>query len=91
MNVKTRAKYPAEEIVRRGEEIYGRLRPEVETDENVGKVIVIDIESGDYEMNEDHLTASDAVHARNPDGEFYATRVGYTTLDAMGSSLKRRQ
>ena len=42
----------AEEIARRGEEIYERdLRARLETEENRGKFLVIDIATGAYEID----------------------------------------
>ena len=44
-------RFSNEEIARQGEEIYeNRLRDALETDENIGKVVVIDVETGDYEL-----------------------------------------
>src|SRR5438046_5700544 len=41
----------SEEIDRRGQELYERqIRDHVETQENLGKQIVIDIETGEYEQ-----------------------------------------
>ena len=52
-------RFSNEEIVRRGEEIYTqRLQYEVETEDNIGKIIVIDIETGEYEIDDDALRAS---------------------------------
>jgi predicted aspartyl protease len=51
-------KYSADEIVARGKAIYEqRLRAQLEP-QNVGKFLVIDIETGDYEMDADDLAAS---------------------------------
>jgi hypothetical protein len=48
-------RYSGEKIGRRGQEIYDQtLRPHVETEENIGKITSIDIETGDYEVD-DHL------------------------------------
>ena len=50
----------AEEIARRGEEIYARdLRARLETEENRGKFLIIDIESGAYEIDREDLTATE--------------------------------
>jgi hypothetical protein len=58
--------YTAEEVCRRGEEIYEQqIRALVETG-NRGKFVVIDIETGDYEMDEDELTASKRLLSRAP-------------------------
>jgi hypothetical protein len=47
-----------EEIGRRGQERYERdLRERLETDENIGKIVCIDVETGDYEVAKDGLTA----------------------------------
>jgi hypothetical protein len=84
----SRPRYPAEEIARRGEEIYEReIRARVEPDHR-GKVVVIDIESGDYELDDDHLAAVRRARARNANAELYALRVGYPALGRIGGRLK---
>jgi hypothetical protein len=40
------------ELGERARNLYERLRAEVETPENVGKLIVLDMDSGDYEIDE---------------------------------------
>src|SRR5919198_609560 len=57
-------RYSKEEFARRGDEIYERdLRPHVEAG-NEGKFIVIDIDTGAYEIDADELVASDRLLAR---------------------------
>ena len=52
-------RYSKEEFARRGDEIYDRdIRLRVEAD-NEGKFVVIDIETGDFEVDADELGASD--------------------------------
>lgn len=69
-------RYTKEEFARRGDEIYQRdVRPHVsESDE--GKFVVIDIESGDYEIDSDELAAHDRLLARRPQAQVWLTRVG---------------
>ncbi len=43
---------------RRARELYERLRLVVETPENIGKFIVLDVESGDYEADEQGIKSS---------------------------------
>jgi len=44
----------SEEKWKRGNDLYdSRIRPLVETDENIGKLVQIDVETGDYEMGTD--------------------------------------
>jgi hypothetical protein len=68
--------YSAEEIARRGEEIYERdIRSKVEA-EHGGQFLVIDIESGDYEIDRKALEAEHRLKARHPEGERYLLRIG---------------
>lgn len=74
----------AEEIVERGERIYAeRLRQLLEP-QHVGKVIVIDIDSGDYDLGDDCRAVSDRVAAKHPGAPLYAGRVGYPALYRVG-------
>ena len=74
----------AEEIARRGEETYARLvRPRVDPAEK-GRIVVLDIESGDYVVDDDHLRATRLALERNPNAILYSVRVGYPTLGKFG-------
>jgi hypothetical protein len=75
----TATPYPgitAEEVARRGQELYERrIRHKVEA-EQIGRFLVVDIESGDYEVANDDLSASDRMLARRPKARLYGLRVG---------------
>jgi hypothetical protein len=74
--VKPQPRYSKEEFARRGDEIYEReVRPRIETGDE-GKFVVIDIDTGAYEIDEDELAASDRLLARNPNAQLWVTRVG---------------
>jgi hypothetical protein len=47
---------------------------------------VINVETGDYELGDDHLAVSDRAAARHPGGPLFAVRVGYPTLGWIGAS-----
>jgi len=80
-------RFSSEEIVRRGEQIYAeRLREAVEMDENFGKIIVINIETGEYEINDDPLAASSRALAKHPGAAIYALRIGYDYVHQFGGS-----
>ena len=69
--------YTKEEISALGEKIYQeQIKPLVEPQEK-GKFVVIDILSGDYEIDPEHLAASKRLRERRPDSVRYAGRVGY--------------
>ena len=76
-----------EEIGVLGETIYKeKIKALVEPAEN-GKFIVIDVESGDYELDEDALTASTRLRERRPHGVNYGMRVGYRTAFSLGGGI----
>ena len=80
------------EIARRGEEIYqNALREKIE-ESNIGKLVSIDVETGDYEIGTDAYTDIDAplrLHAKHPDAAVYTLRVGYNAVVALGGVLER--
>lgn len=69
-------RYSKEEFARRGDEMYERVvRPQLQASDT-GKFVVIDIESGAYEVDEDELTASDRLFLRKPNAPAWVVRVG---------------
>jgi hypothetical protein len=79
-----------EEIALRGQELYQkRIRPRVETEENVGKIISIDIHSGDYEIDDDPVKTADRLRARHPGAVLWTERIGYDAVYAIGGTLTR--
>ena len=73
----------------RARELYERLRPEVETSENIGKLIVMDVDSGDYEIDEMGIASSRRLQERHPEATLYALRIGYEAVAALGGVLER--
>ena len=76
--------YSKAEFARRGNELYqSKVRALVEVD-NEGKVVAIDINSGEFEVAEDTLTASDRLLARCPTAQTWFVRIGRPTLHRFG-------
>ena len=83
-------RFSGEEIARRGEAIYAQnLRSKVETEGNIGKIISIDIETEDYEIDEDPLVTGARLLARHPDAAIYGIRIGYNAVYSLGGSIRR--
>jgi hypothetical protein len=79
-----------EEIVKRGKKIYqDDIRSRVETTENIGKLISINVETGDYEIGDDLLVISRRLQAKQADAAIWAERIGYDAIYAIGGSLIR--
>ena len=76
-----------EEFAALAKEIYYRdIRPQV-IDEHRGEFLVLDVESGDYEVDEDMLLAGDRLKTRRPGGRYYGIRVGYPAAYTIGGYL----
>jgi hypothetical protein len=77
-------KYSKEEHARRGTAIYEtQVRPRVEAG-NHGKIVAIDIETGEFELAEDPLTAADGLLARCPDAQIWLVRIGHRGVHRFG-------
>jgi hypothetical protein len=81
--------YSSQEITRKGQELYEQLRKRIETPENIGKIISIDIETGDYEVGDDLITTGDRLFARHPGAALYGARIDYNAVYALGGTLVR--
>ena len=80
----------AEETGRLGDEIYERdIRANVEAMHH-GKVVAIDVDSGDYAIADTALAAADALREMRPVVDVWAVRVGHPALYHFGGSSLRR-
>ena len=74
----------AKQIAQLGKALYeSQVRARVELPENVGKIVALDTQSNDYELDTDLLTAGDRLRARHPEAAIWFTRVGYKTAFAV--------
>ena len=76
--------YTSKEVASRGEAIYKKqIRGKVEH-KHKGKFLVIDIETGEYEMNADDLVATKRLLAKHPDAVIYGLQIGFPTAYRIG-------
>jgi hypothetical protein len=70
-----------EEIAQRGKEIYQRqLRADIETAENIGKIIAIDLNTCAYEIDKDILVACHRLQAKQPNAVTWASNSKFKKL-----------
>jgi hypothetical protein len=83
-------RHSKEELARRGRELYeSGIRQQVEA-ENEGKIVAIDIETGNFEVNETVVAATNLLFERNPDAQPFGIRIGHQAVYHFGSrSLKK--
>ena len=55
-----------------------------------GQFLVLDVETGDYEIDADRLVATQRIRTRHPDGEFFMVRIGYPAVIEAGWELSRQ-
>lgn len=84
MNIPTLS---AQEIGERGRALYDRdIRPHVESG-NIGKFLVLDVDTGEYEIDTDQMAAFDRAIARKPNGNRYLIRIGSSTAHRLGGHM----
>lgn len=80
--------WTAEEIGSRGEDIYQKqIRDKVDP-KHKGMFLVLDIETGDYEIDAEDLVATDRLLAKHPNAIIYGVRVGFPAAYGIGFNFK---
>ena len=72
-----------DEIEQRGVDRYKQIRPIVETEENIGRICAIDIETGEYLIADDILDAAEPLHEKHPGAAVWSERIGYNAMYAL--------
>ena len=53
------------------------------------KFLILEIETGEYEIDADELAAADRARAKNPDAVLYIVRIGHPAAYRIGTSFAR--
>jgi len=79
--------YTPQEIESRGESIYeAQIRDRVQAT-HTGEFVVIDIETGEYEVDPDDLAATQRILARRPEAVLYGLRIGHSAAYQLGAGM----
>ena len=79
-----------EEVGKIATQIYeNSIRAKVASAENIGEMVIIDIETGDYEIDENGLHAANRLSERHPDGRLFGIRIGYNVAASFGGVMER--
>ena len=83
-------RYSKEEMARRGQEFYeSSIRQQVKAG-NEGKIVAIDIETGDFEVDENLVNATNRLFEQHPDAQPWVIQIGHRAVDHFGArSLKK--
>jgi hypothetical protein len=81
--------YPAGETLRRAAGIYDTtLRQQVETPENLGKYITIDVSTGDFEIDSNLIESVFRLKRRHHQAATCTLRIGYPAAFSHGIRLR---
>jgi hypothetical protein len=77
-------RYSEEEFAQRGHDWYeSRIRSQVDP-KHLGKIVAIDIETGEFELGENTLSAAKLLLARLPEAQMWFVRVGHIAVHRVG-------
>ncbi|MBW4672357.1 MAG: hypothetical protein KME60_34305 [Cyanomargarita calcarea GSE-NOS-MK-12-04C] len=79
-----------EEVARRAKELYkNSIRQQVETEENIGKMVIIDIETGEYAVDKTGIESAHFLRQKNPYARLFGIRIGYKVAVSFSGFLER--
>lgn len=79
-----------EQVAQRAEHLYNtKIRQQVESENNIGKMVIINVETGDYEVNENGLIAARVLQEKNPYARLFGIRIGYNVAVSLGGVMER--
>ena len=79
-----------EDVTKLATQLYeSGIRQQVESDSNIGKMVIIDVETGDYEIDKNGLHASNRLSKRHPDARLFGIRIGYNVAASLGGVMER--
>lgn len=85
----TQEKYAKGDVAKIGMRIYDeKIRARVETDENIGKLLMVDIHTGDWVMGTDRLEMAHRIRKQRSDAVPFGLKIGYPATTAIGGHLR---
>ncbi|WP_017651741.1 hypothetical protein [Fortiea contorta] len=79
-----------EEVARRAKELYeNSIRQQVETEENIGKMVIINVENGEYAVDKLGIESAHFLRRNNPYARLFGIRIGYKVAASFGGEMER--
>lgn len=80
--------YSPDEVVTRGKALYeSDIRAQVE-EGNIGRLLMVDVTTGNWVMGEDRIEMAHRLRAQNPQAQNFGMRIGYAAAAAIGTTLR---
>jgi hypothetical protein len=81
--------YSKEEFAQRGDEIYqSQVRSQVEAN-NHGKIVAIDLETGDFEVDASEIVACNRLELSHPEAQIWIVRIGSRHVRRFGGRMRK--
>ena len=79
-----------QEVAKRAQELYDKtIRSQVECEANIGKMAIIDIETGQYGVDKTGLLSARELRSKNPNARLFGIRIGYKCAVSFGGVLEK--
>lgn len=81
-----------QKTAQRAEALYqGGIRAQVEAAENIGKMVIIDLDTGDFAVDELGFDSANALRQKNPRADLFGIRIGYNVAASLGGVMERTE
>jgi hypothetical protein len=82
--------WTVEEVATRAKKLYAdKIRAIVEQEDNIGKMVVIDAQTGEYAVDRSGIHSAIALKAKNPNARLFTIRIGYDVAVSFGGNIER--
>lgn len=82
--------WSVEEVALRAKQFYENgIRQNVESGDNIGKMIVIDTETGEYGIDPTGVETALRLKQKNPNARLFTIRIGYDVAVSFGGAMER--
>ncbi|MCT7963942.1 hypothetical protein NG791_25025 [Laspinema sp. D1] len=82
--------WTVEEVAQRAKQFYDNgIRQQVESGENIGRMIVIDAETGEYGIDKNGVETALKFKQKKPNARLFTIRIGYDVAIGFGGAAER--
>ena len=82
--------WTVEEVAHRAKQFYENgIRQQVESGDNLGKMIVIDAETGEYGIDKTGVETALRLKQKKPNARLFTMRIGYDAAVSFGGAMER--
>lgn len=82
--------WSVEEVAHRAKQFYEKgIRQQVEHGDNIGKIIVVDSETGEYGIDKTGVETALKLKQNKPNARLFTMRIGYDVAVSFGGAIER--